>query len=250
MSTNAPSRSWRILFKISVRALMILVLLFGAGLGWIVHLMHTAGSQRESAAAIRRAGGDVSYEADLRPDRTGKIARPPHVRWFASRIGIDYVSNVVEVDLPRDLGDTELALASRFPRLERIWCCGSHDALTDKGLAHLDGLTNLRELDLSDAAITDAGLIYLKHLDRLQELDLSYTEITDAGLIHLSDLTSLEKLDLRRTRISDAGIIHLKKLNGLRMLDVRGTGARDFGAQELRRAIPNASVHFDGIDAR
>jgi hypothetical protein len=53
-------------------------------------------------------------------------------------------------------------------------------------VAHLKGLTGLRELDLYNMKkITDAGLVHLKGLTGLRELVLYGTKITDAGAASL-----------------------------------------------------------------
>ena len=58
--------------------------------------------------------------------------------------------------------------------------------ITDAGLAHLVGLTNLQTLNLSDCyQITDAGLVHLKGLTNLKTLVLMQTQITDAGVAEL-----------------------------------------------------------------
>ena len=49
---------------------------------------------------------------------------------------------------------------------------------------------------LVDHQITDAGLVHLKGMTNLKQLDLSRTQITDAGLVHLAGLTKLQQLDL------------------------------------------------------
>ncbi len=52
---------------------------------------------------------------------------------------------------------------------------------TDGDLAHLKGLTALRELALDGSKITDAGLAHLKGLTGLRKVTLTRTNITDAG---------------------------------------------------------------------
>jgi len=251
---------------------MILVLLLGGGLGWFVH---NARVQRAAVAAIEQAGGFVFYDCEFSADRTDMIRRPRYLEWLPSRVGIDYFSNVVEIGLPGDLSDGELALVGRFPRLEELYYVDSHSTVTDAGLAHLDELTQIKELDLSGTGITDAGLVHLKRMAglqkldlsgtgitdaglvrlkrmaRLQELDLSGTRITHAGLAHLSGLTSLQTLSLRKTEVSEAGVMHLKNLTNLKLLDLSWTKVDDFAAQEFRRALPRAKVVFTAyIQAR
>ena len=61
--------------------------------------------------------------------------------------------------------------------------------ITDAGLVHLSGLTNLRDLwltgtgvGLTGTGVTDAGLVHLSGLKKLEVLDLDGTGVTDSGL--------------------------------------------------------------------
>ena len=69
----------------------------------------------------------------------------------------------------------EVSLRSRF----------GFSQLTDAGLVHLKGLTNLQDFHLDDTQITDAGLVHLKGLTNLQSLYLYETQVTDAGVAEL-----------------------------------------------------------------
>ncbi|MBD3285532.1 hypothetical protein GF338_04265 [candidate division WOR-3 bacterium] len=82
--------------------------------------------------------------------------------------------------------------------------------ITDSGLAHLEGLANLRELNLNYADITNAGLTHLQNLMNLRKLNLMYTDITDAGLRHLAGLKNLKELWLT-PNITESGIEELQK---------------------------------------
>jgi hypothetical protein len=59
MQDQRSPKSWRHRLRLSVRAMMLLVLFFGGGLGWIIH---RAKLQRDAVAAIRHAGGYVAYD--------------------------------------------------------------------------------------------------------------------------------------------------------------------------------------------
>jgi hypothetical protein len=59
--------------------------------------------------------------------------------------------------------------------------------------------------------VTDAGLAHLVGLTSLRELNLWNTEVTDAGLAHLAGLKSLQELSLWGTRVTNAGVARLKK---------------------------------------
>ena len=92
--------------------------------------------------------------------------------------------------------------------------------ISGNGLAYLENLTKLKELELQNANITDTGLVHLKKLSSLETLDLSGTRISHEGLIHLIPLTKLKTLDLYGTRITinDRGLAHLNKLTALELL--------------------------------
>ena len=59
--------------------------------------------------------------------------------------------------------------------------------MTDAGLEHLKGLSNLRSLDLSNTGVTDAGLEHLKGLKSLRSLDLRHTKVSDEGVSRLQE---------------------------------------------------------------
>jgi hypothetical protein len=61
----------------------------------------------------------------------------------------------------------------------------SRSRITDAGLGHLKGLTNLEQLNLNDSRITDAALVHLKGLTHLRELVISDTQISDTGFNEL-----------------------------------------------------------------
>jgi hypothetical protein len=90
-----------------MRGLIVLVLLIGAGLGWIVRPAHI---QREAVAAIRGAGGSVFYdrEADLLSKPSSRRA---WLEWRVDRAGVDYFGNVDGV---------RLEFANREALLEKI----------------------------------------------------------------------------------------------------------------------------------
>src|SRR4051794_7832725 len=82
---------------LSLRALMLLVLVLGGGLGWVAH---RAAVQRRAVAAIEAAGGRVFYDWDL----SDGVAKPPGTRrtwlkWLCDRLGPDYFGDITSVFL-------------------------------------------------------------------------------------------------------------------------------------------------------
>jgi hypothetical protein len=147
--------------RVSVRGLIALVLVVGGWLGWIVR---GARVQREAVAGIQKAGGSVRYDWQIVEGHwiRGKLWAP---RWLVDLIGIDYFGHVTGVDFRRDATDEKLALVTRLDRVERLHSAG--DRVTDAGLVHLEGLTNISFLDLQNTRVSDAGLIHLKGLAKL-----------------------------------------------------------------------------------
>jgi hypothetical protein len=259
MPKSVRPKSRRRGLRLSVRGLVILVLLIGCWLGWEVH---QAQVQREAVAAIRRVNGNVEYNLD--PSRS-----PGWLRWLADRIGLDYVSHVVRVDLVGVGPDgpatgAELDHVVRLARIEQLelWESSVNDSrladlegltrlrslglhktrVGDKGLANLKGLPALRSLWLNRSAVTDAGLVHLEHRTDLEALALRETSVTDAGLVHLKGLMNLKSLFLGGTQITDAGLVHLTGLKRLRSLEVGNTRVSDTALRELHKALPNLKI--------
>jgi internalin A len=223
------SRPWCSYLRWSVRALIVLVLLIGAWLGWIVRSAHI---QREAVAAITKAGGAVRYSwdsSDPRDTRSG----------FAQLIGPDYFGHVAAVWFD-DAANTVMPEVGRLIQVAVLQL--DYSDITDAGLAYLEGLTGLAVLELSDTHITDAGLAHLDRLTKLETLELDGTEVGDAGLARLTGLAQLKMLDLRHTAVTDAGLVHLKGLSGLRCLELSHTKVTDRGVQALQKALPNVQI--------
>lgn len=83
--------------------------------------------------------------------------------------------------------------------------------ITDAGLKHLAGWTDLQELSLNGTHITDEGLKHLAGMKKLQRLILSDTKVTDAGMEHLTKLTALKDVQLFNTKVTETGVGVLKR---------------------------------------
>jgi internalin A len=56
------------------------------------------------------------------------------------------------------------------------------DDVTDDGIAHLAGLTNITGLNLRKTKVTDRALEHLKGMKRLTKLNLTDTAVSDEGV--------------------------------------------------------------------
>jgi hypothetical protein len=183
-----PRSRWR-RPRVSVRALMGVVLVLAVALGFYVRSVHV---QQDAMTAIRRAGGHVEYDwrwGNYNPDiedYDGKWRAP---MWLVRLVPVDYVANVVYVDLTvyatiaPTADDTTVAHVGRLGHLEQLRL--NRTEITDASLAHLEGLTRLRHLQIKDTAVGDAGLAHLRGLTGLMSVDISGSRISDEARLDL-----------------------------------------------------------------
>lgn len=116
-------------------------------------------------------------------------------------------------------------------------------AITDAGLAKLQGMPNVRWLQLRSTKITNDGVKYLKGMD-LETVDLSVTKVDDAGLATMvaSDFPNLKDMAIEGTGITDAGLAHLGDFKSLEFLSIAGTNVSKDGLSKLRAKLPNLMI--------
>lgn len=139
-------------------------------------------------------------------------------------------------------------------------------AVTDAGVKHLAGCTNLAWLDLSLTPVGDEGLPAIKdcrqlkqlflegtkitgavlpligELKELEELDLSAVRISDEALASLSNLKKLKVLYLTNSPVSDKCLSHLKGLKQLETLETTGTKITPTGLNNLKLSLPKLKL--------
>jgi internalin A len=260
---KSVSRSWHRFMRLSVRGLIVLVLVIGAGLGWLVH---TARIQREAVAALDNVGCHISYDWNWQNGMYVPGGPPWAPKWLVELIGVDYFGHVTRVMISdrSKASDATLEPIGRLIGLKQLFLFES--SVGDAGLIRLKGLSNLATLDLSGTRVTDAGLTHLSGLDKLTRLelrgfhvteaglthvrelkglthlDLGFNAVTDTGLAQLKVLSNLSTLDLRWTKVSDAGLVHLKELSSLSSVNLHKTHVTDAGISELTQALPNLKI--------
>lgn len=218
--------------------LLMAAILLSIGFGSAVARRVKAARDRDSEAAkaIEELGGRVIYEFGSGSTINTALA------WLCELLGaedwsvkgriVNFNSTpVTDPGLEHLRGLTEL----RVLYLNGTW-------VTDAGLRHLRGLTQLKRLELESTQVTDAGLMHLRGLTQLRRLYLDRTQVTDAGLVHLQGLTHLEEIHLGNTQVTDAGLKHLERLTHLQVLGLYGTQITDPGVAELKKALPNLTI--------
>jgi len=156
-----------------------------------------AEKQQAAIAVIERLGGTVEFEPGG-PDWLRRWVGDERMKGF-DRVGVVFRSEVSDRDL-KPLSDISKLKALKF------W------QITDKGLRHLRGLTDLESLALNNTQITDKGLRHLRGLTNLEKLGLINTQITDKGLRHLIGMRNLKHVWLDDTHFkSHEGVLALEK---------------------------------------
>lgn len=251
--------------RFTIRGLIVFVLLAGFVLGWLAHLRRRARIQRDAIAAIRKAEGTVLYDWQLEGGKTRVIPGtntiannvPGWPKPLVDRLGHDYFGHVTQVSFsslrvggPRstpEAVDNALAHVGQLERLETLSVVGV--AVSDAGLAHLSGLTDLKSLMLRNCpGWSDAGLVHLEPMVGLKSLFLDHGKVTDAGLAHLRGMSNLETLGLDRADITDAGLAHLESMSRLGHLNLRGTHVGDAGLARLKRLKNLHSLNVQQTD--
>ncbi len=278
MGAERVARGWSVrrIFRYSIRALMLLVLVLAVPLGWVVNRAHR---QRDMVERIRQTGGEAWYAGEAEILAAGH----PGLKWLADTLGVDFLDTIegctigrmgTEADLiaavealpaAKAIGIRGARVSARgiralgtMPALERVWfercTLGPEEraavaALTrprelvfdrvalDGALAFLEPLAALESLTITETPIRDASLASLARLTRLQELTLDRTGLTDAGMPHLAALKNLTLLVLSRNAVGDPGVEHLRGMRLLSFLMLDRTRVGDRGLKTLA-ALP------------
>lgn len=139
------------------------------------------------------------------------------------------------INARQQMSDSVLARIASLDRITRLDLDGC-TRVTDAGLAHLERMPQLEELNLSGwhSQITDRGLAVLRHLKKLRRFDMAWPQrVSDAGMANLRDCIALESVNLMGTRTGDGAIGALVDKTQLRRL-FAGTAVTDAGLARLK----------------
>lgn len=210
-AVNIPIRKRRWL-QYSLRTVFLLTTLLAVWLGlWV----DSARRQARAIDAIRAVGGRIDIDA-IGPQWLSD--------WFDGRYCVRVTS--VSLDCPQAT-DANLEHLKDMPHLMLLSLGGTAQSgltirgnevvegaspLTDKGLKHLEGLSELASVRLWGCTnVTDEGVKHLQGLENLTWLRLGYSPISDAGIDSICHMSHLEKLDLTGTRVTAAGTAKLRR---------------------------------------
>ena len=228
--------------RLSLGAMMILILGLGGGLGWVAHRAHV---QRDAVAAIttlrRNTRGSVYYDWQYvagqgakspgpkwMSEALGKFdqnAQPRGPKWLRDALGPDVFDTVVNVDIEGDnVDDTLLENVGRLHGVEWLTIRG-HAApdLTPQGMAQLRTLPRLKGLSVEGITESHGFVAGLTGKAELRRLWLPQAAVTDDEMAIIGGNLNLEVLKLDGRNVTDPGftrVANLKELSLLEMPDV------------------------------
>lgn len=139
------------------------------------------------------------------------------------------------INARQQMSDSVLARVAALDQITRLDLDGCA-RVTDAGLAQLERMPQLEELNLSGwhSPITDGGLMVLRHLKKLRRLEMAWPQrVSDAGMANLQDCVELESVTLMGTRTGDGAIRALAHKPRLHRL-FAGTTVTDAGLALLQ----------------
>jgi hypothetical protein len=166
------------------------MLLIVAVAGWLGWICHRARVQREAVAAIEAAGGTVNYDWEWTWESRHVGGSPG---WLRRQLGPGFFEKARMVAMHK-ADDAVMTHIGRLPHLQVLMDWDSR--VTDKGLAEIRGLQDLRWLEVNSAGVTERSLAIVGECTRLESLQLNL-KIHDLNLSFLRRLPSLEELHLR-----------------------------------------------------
>ena len=192
------------------------VLMLGGGLGWL---------ELEARRESLRKWGIATATASVATLEYGESKEVTKAQWFGGSLNPSLLPQ-------RPITDEEFAALGRFDGLVELNIVVG--VMTDACLAQLEGKSQLRNVYCWKPQITDRGLAHLRGLANLRSLELLRSpNLSDSGLVHLGLLTNLEELTLSGTKIDGSGLGHLAGLGRLRSLVIPMSKLSDEGLCSL-----------------
>ncbi len=205
------------------------------------------------------------HSAALGAQRTVLLAASPHLGGIRemnlgnnsvrpsglAALGEADLGSLTGIDLNlNELTDASCKALARSPLMGRLKRLNlGKNAITEAGLRHFEGVSNLALIDLDLSQVLGSGDRFARALaggdcwGGLRELHLGHTALTDAGLAALArapHLANLRHLNLEGNRITDEGAIALAESPYLTNLAVLDLGRMDVGLKGARALAGSA----------
>jgi hypothetical protein len=170
--------------------------------------------------------------------------KPPRLRWYQWRLRTMFILTLfvaigmscIAVEI-RD-GKRQKAAAQAIEKAGGMVAC--KETWLGKLLRN-DSLVKVTKAYLP--RVSDDLAVHLQGLSQLKVLELCHSKVTDAELQHIEGMMQLWLLDLSDTGVTDAGLVHLQRLRQLGILHLQHTKVTDQGVETLQRALPNCMIN-------
>jgi serine/threonine protein kinase len=133
------------------------------------------------------------------------------------------------------------AIATAFPKLERLDVTANTGEATAAGFAHLSRLRELRHLELTGDAVNDAIVAEISRCDQLSHVNLADAHVTEAGVQSLAKLPALSELIWSDPPVNDAALKAYRRLRTLTALRIGRDAARET-EQSLKATLPKVNI--------
>jgi Leucine Rich repeat len=223
VSTASASNVKRQHLSISLRGLLIVVTLASLLLGVLTWRYRESRRLRQALAdmggyvVVKEPCGTSRVEGSISSLVTDLVCMPTveevtfHGDWLPApqpRLAIWSYSHPMCDNIDDRKLKILVSVLSPLPKCPKLSLIGT--SVTDDGLAELQTLHSLEQLDLTGSQISGAGLRKLNTL-RLQSLNLSYTRLSDNDVPRIVAFRDLRTLDVSMSQISEAGASRLRK---------------------------------------
>ncbi len=207
IAQRSPPRPW---WKCDRKTLVGAGLLLVVAVVWLTARITITYDERQAATALELLGAQVYY--DYQWDSDGRFIQPVGPVWLLRLFG-----NARAVT-------------------------GHSSTLTDAHLVHLNALTQLEILDLTNTQVSGTGFRDVDQLTKLKGLYLARTPFNDEGLKTVVRFSGLQDIILSQTPVSDEGIACLKRLRNPHSLRLDGTRCSAEGINKLRQEFPSCQI--------
>jgi Leucine Rich repeat len=219
-ATESPPPRRRFRLRFSLRTFLIAFTLIGVFLGWFGRELVRVRRQREVVNQYLASGAKVHFDYQF-DGKNFNVATPPAPKILLRMFGDDLFTHLVYVrwDSVSPASDKLVALLPCLPQLKYIVLAGPR--VSDRAITYLQKLPQLQELGLYDVGIHSEGIGQLAQCPGLSNISLYGQFVSDAHLkaIPLGDRLRIFQL-LRTPNVGDEGVSALANLKGLEYLDI------------------------------
>jgi len=229
-------------FQFSIRSLLVLMLIVGAGLGLLSMRVGGVFAQWKTAQSLAAVGAQVSFSR-------GNVQAVSFSGPQFAAFGDEHIAMLAQLPEMHRLTFADVRMTDqvlrRLARLEISSVAFDKAQLPKRGLAHLRNMRTVWQLTLVKTPVAEQDIAGLEGCS-VTHLTLRETGLTDEGLAHLERWPKLSQLDLGEPKITKAGLIRLKNvstLNSLCLALAPGDKIAKGIEQELRTALPGVNVN-------